>query len=105
MSSGSGPSLYEPIHGSAPTLAGKDVACPIGAILSAAMLLGESLGLADEAAAVDSALERVLERGFRTVDIAEPSSQTVGCARFGELVSQELAAVLREQSSGKAGGA
>jgi 3-isopropylmalate dehydrogenase len=106
MSLGFGPSLYEPIHGSAPTLAGKDVACPVGSILSAAMLLNESLGLAVEAAAVDTALDRVLERGFRTADIAEPSGQLIGCARFGELLNAELRATLKRQSAaGKAGGA
>jgi 3-isopropylmalate dehydrogenase len=97
MSLGSGPSLYEPIHGSAPTLAGKDVACPIGSILSAAMLLSESLGLAAEAAAVESALDRVLEQGVRTVDIAEPSGQAVGCAQFGEILNAELRGTLRKQ--------
>jgi 3-isopropylmalate dehydrogenase len=103
MSLGSGPSLYEPIHGSAPTLAGKDVACPIGAVLSAAMLLGESLGLVAESVAVDVALDRVLERGYRTVDIAEPTGQTVGCARFGELLNAELAAVLKQGAGRKSG--
>jgi 3-isopropylmalate dehydrogenase len=101
MSLGSGPSLYEPIHGSAPTLAGKDVADPIGSILSAAMLLGESLGLASEAAAVEAALDRVLERGFRTSDIAEPSGQLVGCTRFGELLNAELGATLKQQSAAR----
>jgi 3-isopropylmalate dehydrogenase len=102
MSLGSGHSLYEPIHGSAPTLAGKDVACPIGSILSAAMLLGESLGLKSEAAAVESALDRVLERGFRTADIAEPAGQTVGCVRFGELLNAELSTALKQESARKA---
>ena len=102
MSLGAGPSLYEPIHGSAPTLAGKDVACPIGSILSAAMLLGESLGLRTEAAAVESALDHVLERGFRTADIAEPSGQVIGCARFGELLNAELGAALKQESARKA---
>lgn len=101
MSLGSGPSLYEPIHGSAPTLAGKDVADPIGSILSAAMLLGESLGLTNEAAAIESALDRVLERGFRTADIAEPSGQLVGCVRFGELLNAELGATLKQQSAAR----
>jgi 3-isopropylmalate dehydrogenase len=99
MSLGLGPSLYEPIHGSAPTLAGKDVACPIGAILSAAMLLSESLGLDAEAAAIDLAMDRVLERGFRTADIAEPAGQTVGCVRFGELLNDELRATLKQKTS------
>ena len=106
MSLGLGPSLYEPIHGSAPSLAGKDVANPIGSILSAAMLLGESLGLAAEAAAIDVALDRVLERGFRTADIAEPAGQLIGCAEFGALLNAELATALKgHRDARKAGGA
>jgi 3-isopropylmalate dehydrogenase len=90
MSCGSGPSLYEPIHGSAPSLAGKDVACPVGAILSAAMLLRESFGLAAEAERIESALDRLFIEGVRTVDIAEPKSVVVGCREFGERLVKEL---------------
>ncbi len=64
MSWGLGPSLYEPIHGSAPSIAGRDVACPIGAISSAAMLLRESFGMHTEANAVESAIDHVLESGM-----------------------------------------
>lgn len=62
--------LYEPIHGSAPDIAGKGIANPIGAILSVAMLLRFSLGLWNEAAAVESSIQSVIARGFRTVDLA-----------------------------------
>jgi 3-isopropylmalate dehydrogenase len=62
--------LYEPIHGSAPDIAGKGIANPIGAILSAAMLLRHSLGQEAAAAAVESAVERALEAGYRTADLA-----------------------------------
>jgi 3-isopropylmalate dehydrogenase len=62
--------LFEPIHGSAPDLAGRDVANPCGAIASAAMLLRHSLGLADEAAAVEAAIAAAIADGARTADIA-----------------------------------
>jgi 3-isopropylmalate dehydrogenase len=104
MSCGSGPSLYEPIHGSAPTLAGKDVACPVGSILSAAMLLRESFGLADEAGWVESALDRLFAQGVRTVDIAEPNSSVVGCSEFGERLKAEIL-IARRQSARKGSGA
>lgn len=74
----SGPGLYEPIHGSAPDIAGKGVANPLATILAAAMLLRHSLGLETEAAAIETAVDRVLEQGHRTRDIAagQPSIST-----------------------------
>ncbi len=64
-----GPGLYEPIHGSAPDIAGKGIANPIGAILSGALLLRYSLGLDREAEAVESAVEQALAAGCRTADL------------------------------------
>ena len=64
-----GPGLYEPIHGSAPDIAGKGIANPIGTILSAAMLLRHSLGLAAEAAAIEAAVDRTITEGARTADL------------------------------------
>jgi len=75
--------LYEPIHGSAPNIAGRGVANPIGTILSAAMLLRHSLGLASEAGAVEAAVEHALSAGARTADLVvpgEPSLTTAGMA-------------------------
>jgi len=92
MSIGPGPFLYEPIHGSAPTLAGKDVANPVGMILSAAMMLRESFGLEREAEGIEAALDRLLEKGIRTPDIVEPGTTRVGCAEFGERLCVEIAA-------------
>jgi 3-isopropylmalate dehydrogenase len=66
----SGPGLYEPIHGSAPDIAGKDIANPLGTILAAALLLRHSLDLEKEAADIESAVNAVLDRGLRTKDIA-----------------------------------
>ncbi len=70
----SGPGLYEPIHGSAPDIAGEGIANPIGAILSAAMLLRHSLKLETEATAVESAVMRALDAGCRTVDLREENA-------------------------------
>lgn len=82
--------LYEPIHGSAPDIAGRDIANPLGTILSAAMLLRHSLGLEAEAAAVEAAVDRVLDAGYRTGDIWSEGCEKVGCVRMGELVAQAL---------------
>ena len=65
--------LYEPIDGSAPDIAGRDIANPIGTILSAAMLLRTSLGRADAADAVEAAVSRALDDGWRTADLADPA--------------------------------
>ncbi|MFM7174958.1 MAG: isocitrate/isopropylmalate family dehydrogenase, partial [Caldilinea sp.] len=82
--------LYEPIHGSAPDLAGKGVANPLATILSAAMLLRHSLGLEAEAQAVEAAVDAVLAAGIRTGDIADPKSEVVGTTTMGDLVAAHL---------------
>jgi 3-isopropylmalate dehydrogenase len=102
MSCGTGPSLYEPIHGSAPSLAGKDVANPVGTILSASMMLRESFGLKQEADWIDSAVDSLFSQGIRTVDIAEPGTTTVGCSEFGERLHVEMLGALdRHKRSGQ----
>jgi 3-isopropylmalate dehydrogenase len=85
--------LYEPIHGSAPDIAGQDIANPCGMILSVAMMLRYSLGLVDEAALVEQAVFRVLESGHRTRDIAVPDSQNVGTREMGSKIVDELLAL------------
>ena len=85
---GDGPGLFEPIHGSAPSLAGKDVANPIGAIASAALLLRYGLGLPEPAAAVDEAIAAALEHGARTRDIARPSDRMVGTREMGACIAE-----------------
>jgi 3-isopropylmalate dehydrogenase len=80
--------LYEPIHGSAPDIAGRDVANPIGAILSAAMLLRWSLGQEEAAAAIERAVQRVIAEGYRTADLAPTgqASDIVGTSAMADLV-------------------
>lgn len=84
-----GPGLYEPIHGSAPDIAGTGTANPLGMILSAAMALRHSLALPDEAAAVERAVDRVLARGLRTADIAA-GSPAVSTEQMGSAVANAL---------------
>ena len=86
--------LYEPIHGSAPDIAGQDIANPIGTILSAAMMLRYSFDMATEADDIENAVSKVLDKGYRCGDImpahnAEKCTK-VGCSKMGELIRQEL---------------
>lgn len=85
--------VYEPIHGSAPDIAGRGIANPVGTILSAALLLRHSLGLAREAQAVESAVDRVLSEGYRTADIATHAEgeRPVGTRAMGDAVLGYLA--------------
>ena len=85
----SGPGLYEPIHGSAPDIAGKGIANPLATILACAMLLRHSLKLETEAATIEAAVDRVLAKGHRTADLAAGGA-SVGTAEMGSLVLAEL---------------
>lgn len=84
--------LYEPIHGSAPDIAGKGIANPLATILSTAMLLRHSLGLEAEAQAVEDAVDAVLSEGVRTPDIAATGTEVVGTTVMGDLVAAKLGA-------------
>lgn len=92
MSLGNGAALYEPIHGSAPQLAGKDCANPIGAILCSAMMLRESFGLNREATALELSVDIVLNSGLRTPDIACAGSRFVGCSQMASEIRAAFAA-------------
>jgi 3-isopropylmalate dehydrogenase len=85
---GDGPGLFEPVHGSAPDIAGRGVANPIGAIASAAMLLRYGLGLPDAATAVEQAIAAVLAAGARTADIARPGERAVGTREIGDEIAR-----------------
>lgn len=82
--------LYEPIHGSAPDIAGKDLANPIGTILSAAMMLRYSFDMAEEADAIEKAVSSYLDAGYRTADIMSDGMTQVGCEKCGDLVIENL---------------
>ena len=82
--------LYEPIHGSAPDIAGKDVANPIATILAAAMMLRDSFGLVREYAAIEIAIQKVLDEGVRTADIMERGKRLAGCREMARLIAERV---------------
>ena len=84
------PGLYEPIHGSAPDIAGQDKANPIATILSVAMMLRYSFHLADEANAVEQAVDAVLAEGYRTADIAKAGEKAIGTLERGRLICERI---------------
>ncbi len=84
--------LYEPIHGSAPDIAGQDLADPIGTVLAAAMMLRYSFGMAKEADAIEKAVSDTLDAGFRTADIYAhgDGQQKIGCKQMGEEITKRI---------------
>ncbi len=90
----SGPALYEPVHGSAPDIAGKNIANPLATILSAAMMLRYSFNLEHEALAIENAVKKVLDEGFRTSDIClnqgEKGEKLLGTVEMGNAVVKEI---------------
>ena len=84
------PALYEPIHGSAPDIAGQDKADPIATILSAAMMFRYSFKLAAEADAIEAAVDKALADGWRTADIAGVGESVIGTKRMGEVIRDNI---------------
>lgn len=82
--------LYEPIHGSAPDIAGRDIANPIGTILSASMMLRYSFDMCAEADAIENAVSKFLDCGYRTADIMSEGMTKVGCKKCGELIVENI---------------
>ena len=82
--------LYEPIHGSAPDIAGKDVANPVATILAAAMMLRDSFNLTAECAAVESAIKKTLDEGYRTADIMEEGKIKVKGSEMAALIAERI---------------
>ncbi|MEC9132419.1 MAG: 3-isopropylmalate dehydrogenase [Pseudomonadota bacterium] len=87
----SGTGLYEPVHGTAPDIAGQDLANPLATILSVGMMFRYSLDLPEAADRIDTAVAEVLEQGYRTADIVSDGLNQVGCQAMGELVLAQLA--------------
>ena len=83
-------SLYEPIHGSAPDIAGKGIANPIGCILSTAMMLRLSFGMNDEADAIEKSVDAALAEGYRTADIASDGGSEVNTSTMGNVISGSI---------------
>jgi len=86
--------LYEPVHGSAPDIAGQNIANPIATILSLAMMFRYSFGYVKEADAIEKSIENVLNKGLRTVDIAKAGENKISCSQMGEEILSELKNVL-----------
>ncbi len=86
----SGTGLYEPVHGTAPDIAGQDLANPLATILSVGMMFRYSLDLPEAADRIDNAVAKVLEQGYRTADIAAAGTDPVGCQAMGKLVLEQL---------------
>ena len=82
--------MFEPIHGSAPDIAGKNIANPIGTIASAAMMLCYSFELTNEAEMIESAIQKTLEQGYRTKDIESQGCTLVGTAEMGDHIVTQL---------------
>jgi 3-isopropylmalate dehydrogenase len=82
--------LYEPVHGSAPDIAGRGIANPLGAILSVAMMLRYSFKLEEEAAAIENAVERALSDGYRTSDLVRGTERTVTTRVMGQRVAKYM---------------
>lgn len=82
--------IYEPIHGSAPDIAGQDKANPIAAIMSTAMMLRYSLDMENAANDIENAVSRIIDKGYRTTDIMQPGMKLVGTEKMGDLIADEL---------------
>ena len=82
--------MYEPIHGSAPDIAGMDIANPIATIVSAAMMLEMSFGLVEEAKAINDAVDKVLDQNYRTTDIMSDGMKKVGCKEMAKLIAENI---------------
>ena len=82
--------LYEPIHGSAPDIAGQNISNPIGTILSVAMMLRYSLDMDKEAADIENAVDKVLDEGYRTTDLYVDGTKKVTCSEMGELITNKI---------------
>ena len=82
--------MYEPIHGSAPDIAGLDIANPIGTVLSAAMMLRYSFSMAKEADDIENAVDKVLDMKYRTGDIMQDGCEKVSCSKMGELIAENI---------------
>ena len=87
---GDGTGMYEPIHGSAPDIAGLGIANPLGTILSVAMMFRYSLDNAAAAEAIEAAVDKVMESGYRTPDLAAEGLQKVSTSEMGHLVAEAI---------------
>ena len=86
-----GPGVFEPVHGSAPDIAGKDIANPIAMLLSAAMMLKIAFNETQAATYLENAINEILTEGYRTSDLmSNQTTKQVGCSQMGELLAEKL---------------
>ena len=88
--------MYEPIHGSAPDIAGKNIANPIGMILSAAMMLKYAFDLDEEQQLIEQAVEKVLDEGYRCSDIVEEGAVKLTCSEMGDQIIAAMRTIYHE---------
>lgn len=93
--SSSGPGIFEPVHGSAPTIAGLDIANPIAMVLSASMMCKYGLNLPRISSMLESAVFRVLEKGYRTKDIFSENKEEVSCSEMGNKLLEEMEVLMK----------
>lgn len=93
--------MYEPIHGSAPDIAGKDLANPIGTVLSAAMMLRYSFDMEQEADCIERAVNRTLDEKYRTGDIMQKGCREVSCSEMGRLIADKVAEIACDKTDGR----
>jgi 3-isopropylmalate dehydrogenase len=91
---GENTALYEPIHGSAPDIAGLNIANPLATILSVALMLGYSLSMPKEAGLIEKAVAQTLKEGFRTQDIHQKDKKLIGTEKMGDAVAKNLRKLL-----------
>ena len=85
-----GPGVFEPVHGSAPDIAGKNIANPIAMLLSASMMLKIGLNQEEAAENLETAIDKVLSKGFRTADLADGSNVVLSCSEIGDKILDEI---------------
>jgi len=85
-----GPGVFEPVHGSAPDIAGKNIANPIAMLLSASMMLKIGLNEKEAAENLETAIDKVLSKGFRTADLSDRSCQVLSCSEIGDKIMDEI---------------
>jgi len=93
--SSTGPGIFEPVHGSAPTIAGLDVANPIAMVLSASMMCKYGLNLPHISSMLDSVVFQVLEKGYRTKDIFSKGKEEVSCSEMGNKLLEEMKVLMK----------
>ena len=88
--SNNGPGVFEPVHGSAPDIAGKNMANPIAMLLSASMMLKIGLNEEEASESLEDAVDNVLAKGYRTADLADGSSEVLSCSEMGNKIIDEI---------------